>query len=77
MYDGGGVRVGRDQEQARKAALNSGERWTLAQAARLQTSPAVILDAVRWGWLPEQIEGVTSKYALEDGPLLGARFTVV
>ena len=29
-----GVRVWRDQESDRKAALNSGERWTLAQAAR-------------------------------------------
>ena len=63
-----GVRVERDQGRARKAALNSGERWTLAQAARLDASSEEILVAVRRGWLPEQIEGVTSKYALEDDP---------
>jgi hypothetical protein len=33
--------------------------------ARLQTTPEEILDAVLRGWLPEQIEVVSSKYALE------------
>ena len=77
MFEREGMRVGRDQEQARKAAVEHADAWVAGQAARLQTTPAMILDAVRRGWLPEQIEGVTSKYALEDGPLLGARFTVV
>ncbi len=77
MYDGGSVRVGRDQEQVRKAAVEHADAWTRGQCIRLGTSPAVILDAVRRGWLPENIVEVTSKYALEDGPLLGARFTVV
>ena len=32
-------------------------------------APAVILEAIRRGpWLPEQIEGVSSKYALEGNP---------
>ena len=44
------------------------ERWTAGQAARLNTTPEVILDAVRRGWLSEQIEGVSSKYALEGHP---------
>ncbi len=34
----------------------------------LQTMPEVILETVRRGWLPEQIEGVSSKYALEGHP---------
>ncbi len=72
-----GVRVGRDQEQARAAAVEKARRWTAGQAARLDTSPEEILAAVRRGWLPENIEEGTSKYQLEDGPLLGARFTVV
>ncbi len=29
-----------------------------------------ILEAVRRGWLPEDIEGVSSKFALEDNPPL-------
>ena len=31
-------------------------------------TPAVILEAVRRGWLPEQVERVSSKYVLEDHP---------
>jgi hypothetical protein len=46
------------------------ECWTAGQAARLQTTPEEILEAVRRGWLPEQIEGVSSKYRLEDHPPL-------
>ncbi len=34
----------------------------------MQTSPEEILEAVRRGWLPEDIEGVSSKYALEGSP---------
>ncbi len=44
------------------------ERWTAGQATRLGMTPAVILETVRRGWLPEQIEVVTSKYALEGHP---------
>ena len=45
------------------------ERWTAGQAARLQTMPEAILKAIRRGpWLPDQIEGVESKYALEGNP---------
>ena len=57
----------RYDEAARKAAVAKAERWTELQAARLDTSPEVILEAIRRGpWLPDQIEGVSSKYALED-----------
>jgi hypothetical protein len=34
----------------------------------LNTTPEEILATVRRGWLPEQIEGVSSKYALEGHP---------
>ena len=34
----------------------------------MNTTPEVILEAVRRGWLPEQIEKVSSKYALEAHP---------
>ena len=41
------------------------------QAWRLNTTPAVILEAIReHAWLPEQIEGVSSQYHLEDHPPL-------
>ena len=46
--------------------------WTADQAARLDRTPEEILAAVRRGWLPEDIEGVESKYHLEDGPPLMA-----
>ena len=44
------------------------QAWTEGQAARLDTTPEEILEAVRRGWLPEQIEAVSSKYALEGHP---------
>ncbi len=54
---------------ARTAAVAKAERWTDRQAWRLNTTPEVILEAVRErAWLPEQIEGVSSRYALEDHP---------
>ncbi len=68
MFDGGSVRVGRDQEQARAAAVEKARRWTEGQAARLGTNADCILEAVKRGWLPENIEAVSSKYALEDDP---------
>ena len=34
----------------------------------MNTTPEVILEAVRRSWLPEQIEGVSSKYVLEGHP---------
>ncbi len=38
------------------------DSWTSAQAARLDTTPDVILEAIRERvWLPEQIEQVTSR----------------
>lgn len=59
-------------------AREESKRWTAGQAARLQTEPAVILGAVQRGWLPEQIEGVDSKYALEDTPPVEViRFKVI
>ncbi len=49
--------------------LGKARRWTINQAARLQTTPEAILEAIRRGpWLPEQLEQVRSKYALEDNP---------
>ena len=63
------ARVMRDtfyNEDARLAAVARAERWTARQAARLDTSPETILEAIRRAWLPEDIEGVSSKYRLED-----------
>lgn len=58
----------RFNEQERRAAIERAEHWTADQAARLQTTPAVILEAVRRGWLPGDIEAARSKYALEGNP---------
>jgi len=56
-------------EGARIAAVARAERWTAAQAQRLNTTPAVILTAIRdGGWLAEQIERVESRYQLESVP---------
>ena len=55
-------------ERERQSAVARAERWTAGQTARLNTTPEVILEIVRRGWLPEQIEGVSSKYALEYRP---------
>jgi len=64
----GGVRLGKDQEAARKAAVQKANAWTLGQAARLEVMPKEILATIRRGWLPEQVEAVSSKYHLEDDP---------
>ena len=56
-------------ENNRRAAAEHAGAWTRAQAARLETTPAVILEAVSRGWLPSMIEDVTSRYTLEDVPL--------
>ncbi len=66
MYERDSQTLRRDEEQLRQSAVMKAERWTAAQAARLQTTPEVILEIVRHGWLPEQIEVVSSRYALED-----------
>ncbi len=63
-----GMRLGQDQEQARKAAVAKADAWTLGQAARLEVMPKEILEAVRRGWLPENIAAARTKYALEDDP---------
>lgn len=56
-------------ECARTAAVARAKKWTRSQAERLGTSPEVILDAIRErAWLPEQIEEVTRRYALEYPP---------
>jgi hypothetical protein len=55
-------------EMARRKAVERAKAWTAGQSARLDTSPEAILEAVRLDWLPEQIEGVSSKYALECHP---------
>ena len=65
-----GLRVGRDQEAARVAAVAKADAWTLGQAARLEVMPKEILATIRCGWLPEQIATVSSKYHLEDNPPL-------
>ena len=51
-----------------KRERRNARRWTAGQAARLDTTPEEILEAVRCGWLPVQIEGVSSKHALEGHP---------
>ncbi len=69
MYERDSQSLGREAEQLRVSAVEKARRWTINQAARLDTSPEVILEAIRRGpWLPEQIEGVESKYALEGIP---------
>ena len=68
MYDRDSQTLRRDEEQLRLAAVDKAERWTEGQAARLDTTPEEILEAVRCGWLPVQIEGVSSKHALEGHP---------
>ena len=55
MYERDSQTLRRDEEQLR-------------QSARLGMTPEVILETVRLGWLPEQIEGVSSKHALEGQP---------
>ncbi len=74
MFEGlEGLRIGRDQEAARVAAVAKAEGWTIGQAARLDTTPEAILEAIRRGpWLPAHIEVTESKYALEDDPPLCA-----
>ncbi len=68
MYECDSQTLRRDEEQLRQSAVAKAERWTAAQAARLDTLPEAILETVLRGWLPEQIEAVTSRYALEDHP---------
>ncbi len=68
MYERDSQVLGRETEALRTAAVSKSERWTAGQAARLNTTPAVILEAVRRGWLPEGIEAISSKYALEGHP---------
>ena len=59
----------RYDEAPRVEARRRAERWTAHQAARLHTTPENILEAIRErAWLPEDIEGVSSKYALEGNP---------
>ena len=53
-------------ERARYAA--KAERWTVNQAQRLNCSADEILDAIKAGWLPENVESITSRYALEGVP---------
>lgn len=78
MYDGGGMRVGRDQKQARKAAVAKATAWTEGQAARLGTNADCILEAVKRGWLPEDNEAAPNKYALEDDPTFSPiRFKII
>ena len=59
------------------AAVERANLWTAEQAARLDTSPAAILEAVARGWTPEAIERVESKYALEGQPSAGVCFKVI
>ena len=68
MYDRDSQTLRRDEEQLRQSAVAKAECWTEGQAARLDTSPEEILATVGRGWLPEQIEAVTSRYALEGHP---------
>jgi hypothetical protein len=68
MYDRDSQTLRRDEEQLRQSAVAN--EWTEGQATRLDTTPEVILEAIRRGWFPEQIEAVTSRYALEDNPPL-------
>ena len=56
-------------EVARVESRRKAEHWLVRQAARLDTTPQVILKAIRErAWLPEQIVKVTSRYALEGKP---------
>lgn len=55
-------------ESTRAAAVAKAQERTRSQAERLGTTPEVILEAVRRGWMPELLEKVTSRYALESLP---------
>lgn len=56
-------------EVARVESRRKAEHWTKSHAARLGTTPQVVLEAIRErAWLPEQIVRVTSRYALEGKP---------
>ena len=69
MYDRDSQTLRRDEEQLRQSAVAKANEWTAAQAARLDTTPEVIPEAIRErAWLPEQIEVARSKYQLEDEP---------
>ncbi len=68
MYERDSQTLRRDEEQLRVAVVAKDKAWTENQAARLDVTPDEIMEAVRLGWLPEQIEGVSSKYALEGHP---------
>ena len=64
IYERDSQVLGRETEELRAAAVAKANAWTEGQAARLDTSPEVILEAVRRGpWLPEQIEGVAPIHA--------------
>ena len=63
------LRVGKDQETARVAAVKKASAWTMRQAARLEVMPKEISAATLRGWLPEDILAATSKYQLEGAPL--------
>ena len=47
-------------EQARLRARAKADDWLAGQAARLDTDAATILEAVRRGWLPEDVKAAES-----------------
>ncbi len=57
-----------DEERLRQSAVERANRWTEREAARLGVSPENILEAIKRGWLPTDIQEVTNRYALEDHP---------
>ena len=68
--------LGKGEELARVEAVEQANRWTAGQAARLQTTPEVLTAAILRGWLPENIEAASSRFALEykPPPLPGVSF---
>ena len=69
MFDSGGMRVGRDQAQQRKSAIEKANEWTAEQATRLGIEPREILDAVRRGWLSGIIQHLPASWVGEiSGP---------
>lgn len=78
MYERDSQTLGREAEALRTAAVAKGWAWTAGQAARLNTSPEEILEAIKRGWLPTDIERIENRYALESDPTFSPiRFTVI
>lgn len=65
--------------RVQEGAVARAERWTHDQAARLGVSYACILDAIKAGHLPSNIEKMVNRHPLGFAPTgsSGIEFTIV